>query len=115
MNWITLNNNNQLEQIIEESAEKPVLIFKHSTRCSISATALSRLERKWQNQELKPYFLDLLKYRDISNKIAEIFGIEHESPQALLIYKGQSLYDASHLDIDYNEIVNEAGKILSHN
>lgn len=107
MNWNTLQNTDQLGELINESNEKKVLIFKHSTRCSISKTTLDRLERNWKESEmndLKPYFLDLLNFRELSNTIATQFGVEHQSPQILIISNGQSKYDFSHFDIDYHQI-----------
>lgn len=68
---------------------------------------LDRLERNWNQSEMagiKPFFLDLLSYRQISNEIAEQFGIEHESPQVLIISKGQAVLDLSHFAIDYDHI-----------
>lgn len=105
--WTNLNALSQLAEIRGESNDKKILIFKHSTRCSISRTALDRLERNWRTEELpevKLYFLDLISYRQISNEIESMFNVEHESPQVLIISKGESIYDRSHLDIDYNRI-----------
>ncbi|WP_077922557.1 bacillithiol system redox-active protein YtxJ [Spirosoma sp. 209] len=102
MNWNKLTSDAQLAEIKEESAQHPVLIFKHSTTCSISAMALSRMERNWNEQlGVKPYYLDLLANRPISNKIEHEFGVEHESPQVLLIRNGQCVYDASHMAISF--------------
>ncbi len=109
MNWNQLENVATLATIKEESATQRILIFKHSTRCSISTMALGRLERSWKDSEmaaLKPYYLDLLNFRAISNQIAEDFGIHHESPQVLVISNGQCVYHASHSDIDYKELKN---------
>ncbi|MGC1243910.1 MAG: bacillithiol system redox-active protein YtxJ [Chryseosolibacter sp.] len=107
MEWISLKDTRQLDEIIAESKEKPVLIYKHSTRCNISRSALDRLERKWDASvigNVKRYFLDLLSYRDISNKIAEIFDVEHHSPQILVISDGKSVLDLSHYEIDFDQI-----------
>ncbi len=107
MKWIELNHLTQLEEIKRISEQQPVLIFKHSTRCSISATALRRLERSWEEEdmkELKPFYLDLLSYRPISNKIAEEFDVYHQSPQALIIHKGKCVYNSSHFEITYPDI-----------
>jgi bacillithiol system protein YtxJ len=107
MKWNTLNSPEQLVQLREESKEKRILIFKHSTRCNISRTTLDRLERNWNDAEMthiKPYFLDLLSYRNISNQIAEEFGVEHESPQILIIENQRAVYDRSHFEIDYHQI-----------
>ncbi|HKC69323.1 MAG TPA: bacillithiol system redox-active protein YtxJ [Bacteroidia bacterium] len=108
MKWNALTDITQLDLIIEESKTMPVLILKHSTRCSISNMALNRLESNWQNedsQHIKPYYLDLLNHRDISNAIAEQFGIEHQSPQVLIISGCECIYHESHSNIRYADIM----------
>jgi bacillithiol system protein YtxJ len=115
INWNELMDAGQLQALIRESHTQPVLIFKHSTSCSISKTALNRLERNWNETEMKDvksYFLDLLSHRNISNKIAEQFLVEHQSPQVLLIRNGESVYDRSHFDIDYANVKSELEKKL---
>jgi bacillithiol system protein YtxJ len=107
MKWNELTALDQLQQIKNESTERPVLIFKHSHRCNISRTALDRLERHWNDAEMgqvKPYFLDLISYREISNTLANDFNVAHESPQILLIDKGKSVLDLSHFEIEYQQI-----------
>lgn len=105
MNWIDLNSIEQLEEIQQLSKDTPVLIFKHSTRCSISSMAKSRLEREWNNDSnIKSFYLDLIEYRDISNEIASKFNVFHQSPQAILIKGGKSVYDASHSGISFDEM-----------
>ncbi|WP_296618785.1 bacillithiol system redox-active protein YtxJ [Marivirga sp.] len=107
MNWNRLDSIETLDRIIEESKENPVVIFKHSTSCSISAKALNRLERSWDDSEMgevKAYYLDLIAYRDISNAIVEKFGVMHQSPQVLLIKNGECVYDDSHMGISYQNL-----------
>ncbi|GAB3908572.1 bacillithiol system redox-active protein YtxJ [Larkinella knui] len=105
MNWNKLQDNAQLAQIKQESAEQPVLIFKHSTRCSISSTAMSRLERNWSDSAgIKPYYLDLISFRSVSGQVADEFGVDHQSPQVLLIQNGECIYDASHFEISFDEL-----------
>lgn len=107
MKWSELSSVDQLDQIRRESTEAPILIFKYSSRCSLSRIALDRLERNWNDTEMsgiKPYFLDLITYREISNRIAHEFQVEHESPQVLIIENEKSIYDNSHMGIDYQEI-----------
>jgi bacillithiol system protein YtxJ len=107
MNWSLLQTSEHLSELVKESAEKKILIFKHSTRCSISRTTLDRLERNWKEDlNTKSYFLDLLSYRDLSNNIAQYFGVEHQSPQILIISEGKSIYDRSHFDIEFSQIEN---------
>jgi bacillithiol system protein YtxJ len=107
MEWSELRSANQIETIREESKENPVLIFKYSSRCSISRMALDRLERSWDERDMqmvKPYFLDLITYRNVSNQIADVFDVEHESPQVLIIENEKSIYDQSHMGIQYEAI-----------
>ncbi len=112
MNWIALETEEQLETIKEESNTKPVVIFKHSTRCSISSMAKNRLDRAIPNENISFYYLDLIRYRSVSNKIAEVFNVYHESPQILLISKGECVYDESHNGISMDDINDEAHKYL---
>ncbi|MES2680959.1 MAG: bacillithiol system redox-active protein YtxJ [Bacteroidota bacterium] len=108
MNWNPLSHLAELNKLDEESALQPVLILKHSSACSISAMALGRLERKWlpgDHQKLKPFFLDLIRYRNISNEIASRYQLRHESPQVLIISNGKCVYSASHMEISYEEIM----------
>ena len=104
MNWIPLTTETQLSEIKTTSAEKPVVIFKHSTRCSISAVAKSRLERAHEPENISFYYLDLISFRDLSNKVAADFAVEHESPQVLLIRNGECVYDESHSGIRMEEL-----------
>ena len=103
--WNQLTDLGELNEIITISEEKPVVIFKHSTRCSISRMALKQFENQYNAQEnIVPYFLDLLKHRDISNEIAIQFNVQHQSPQILVIKDGKSVYNASHSDIDADDL-----------
>jgi bacillithiol system protein YtxJ len=106
INWIPLESEPQLVNIIEGSTVQTALIFKHSTRCNISSMAKSRLEKAWHftADEITPYYLDLIEYRNISSAIAEKLDVYHESPQVLLIKNGECIYDASHLDISVTEL-----------
>lgn len=107
MNWISLTDSKQLDSILEESKTTPVIIYKHSTRCNISRSAFDRLERHWDTSavgSVKRYFLDLLSFRELSDRIAEMFRVEHQSPQVLVISNGQSVMDLSHYDIAFDRI-----------
>lgn len=105
MNWLSLDNSDQLEEIAQLSNEKQVLIFKHSTRCSISRMALKQFEKEFdQSDKIVPYFLDLLAFRSVSNEIAARFGVMHQSPQLIVIKNGKAIYNASHSDIDAGDL-----------
>ncbi|MFK8008296.1 MAG: bacillithiol system redox-active protein YtxJ [Saprospiraceae bacterium] len=106
MNWIPIESVDQVNQIVERSKEIPCIIFKHSTRCSISSMAKFRLEGDWDisEKQIEAYFLDLIAHRDISNYISEELSVYHESPQIILIKDGEVVYDESHLDITVDEL-----------
>jgi bacillithiol system protein YtxJ len=108
MKWQELNSEDQVQRLLKESKTTTVMIFKHSNRCSTSRLMLDRLARKWNENEMEhltPYFLDLISFRDISTFIAREFEVPHESPQVLIIENGRSIYDCSHFDIDYDQIL----------
>ncbi|MGB8191250.1 MAG: bacillithiol system redox-active protein YtxJ [Chitinophagaceae bacterium] len=108
MNWITLTSEEQLKEIRERSAERPQVIFKHSTRCSISSLAKSRLDKAQPHEAIDFYYLDLLRYRPLSSRVAQEFNVYHESPQVLIIKDGKCVYDESHLGISMDDIVRHA-------
>ena len=107
MQWISLNNQEQVKLIKETNGYS--VIFKHSTRCSISLMAKRNFELDWnaipENTTL--YFLDLIAHRDVSALIAETFQVHHESPQVLLIKDGECILDLSHSDISAEEIAEQ--------
>lgn len=96
--WTNITDIHTLDQIESQSQSKDIIIFKHSTRCPISSMALNRLESDIQQVKEKAhfYFLDLIKYRSISNEIAERYKVEHQSPQVILLRDGVAIYDESH-------------------
>lgn len=109
MNWILLQDEKQLTELVADSINTPQVIFKHSTRCSTSSMAKNRIDRQEALSGVTFYLLDLIKYRSLSNKIASDFGIEHQSPQVLVIDKGKCIYNESHSGIVFDEIEEAAG------
>jgi bacillithiol system protein YtxJ len=109
MNWISISDENEVSLLQEKSFDqsvKAIIIFKHSTRCSISSMAKDRLERHW---DLDPaaypvFYVDVLASRPLSNKIADVFAIRHESPQLIILQKGKVIFSASHSEISFPEI-----------
>ncbi|UMB61479.1 bacillithiol system redox-active protein YtxJ [Lutibacter sp. A80] len=107
-NWIPLTETSQLKEIVELSKDKLVIIFKHSTRCGISSGVLSKFEKSMDttSDTVAFYYLDLLKYRTISNEIAQKFNVDHQSPQAIFLKDGVVVNHASHYDI-ISKAINE--------
>lgn len=104
MNWIQLSQEKQLAEISERSKERPQVIFKHSTRCNISSVAKNRLDKAGAPEGVDFYYLDLINHRNISNYIAELYKVRHESPQVLVIKNGECIYDESHMGISMQQI-----------
>lgn len=108
MNWNILSSEEELNTLLKKSFTRPQLIFKHSTRCHISSTAKTRLEKIEPPAHIDFYYFDLLANRSLSNKISEDMKVHHESPQVLLIKNGECVYDESHLSIYMDDIAEQA-------
>lgn len=110
--WERLTSIDQLKEVIEGSSEKPKLLFKHSTRCSISSMALNGFQRSWEGSQddIDIYYIDLLSYRDVSNAIATETGVTHQSPQVIVLKNKEVVYTASHSSIDARSALNSINK-----
>ncbi|MDX1585781.1 MAG: bacillithiol system redox-active protein YtxJ [Balneolaceae bacterium] len=111
--WHTLKEQNAVDEVIHSSDDKPQLIYKHSYRCSVCLFSKSNLEK--QAEEITRFadmhFVDVISSREVSNYIAEQLGVRHESPQAILLHKGEVIWHASHGSIKSAKIL----EVLSHN
>lgn len=103
--WLLISSPEQVEYIKERSKTVPQLIFKHSTRCHISSMIKSRLEKSQVPDSIEFYYLDLIRFRTLSDKIAYEFNVNHESPQVLLIKNAECVYDESHTGIRMEHLV----------
>ena len=102
--WSNLTEESQIAEIIALSNSIPIYIFKHSTTCGISAQAKENVEISFKNTD-KPfllYYLDLLKYRSISNEVASKLNVHHQSPQLILVHNGEVAFTTSHYKIKTN-------------
>ena len=93
----------EIESLIAQSRERPVLVFKHSLTCPISTAAFREyqqfLENRPADDEAVYTLIEIQKAREVSNSIAERTGVRHESPQALLLRDGEVAWHASHWKI----------------
>lgn len=102
MDFINLNQIAQLDQINEQSKSKAQVLFKHSTRCSVSSFAKRILTSEFSDEmsnKFDVHYLDLIAHREVSNAIAEKYNVAHESPQLLVIINGSCVFNASHSDV----------------
>jgi bacillithiol system protein YtxJ len=102
--WKILKDEAGLQLLKEKSELRPQVIYKHSNRCFISSIVRTKLEKSTAPGEMDFHFLDLISYRSLSNQIAADFNISHESPQVLVIKNSVCVYDASHDNIEMEEL-----------
>ena len=93
--FIELNEVQQLDELLKQSAEQPVILFKHSSSCSISA----RARRQMVELEQPVAIIIVQKARPLSNEIASRFELQHETPQVLIVRDGKLAWSASHFRI----------------
>lgn len=103
--WTDLTDKDQITVAKEESKTRVVAIFKHSTSCGISRMVLRNFEKQYiENENVKLYFLDLRKHRDVSNAVAQKLNVRHESPQLIVLKDEKVVHHASHQVIDAEKI-----------
>ncbi|WP_431030346.1 bacillithiol system redox-active protein YtxJ [Lysinibacillus sp. LZ02] len=101
MNYKEIMDINQWQQILATSNEQPIVVFKHSTTCPISAAAY----REFASVELQEaYLVKVIEHRDVSNEIAKDLQVQHASPQAIVIQSGQATWQATHYKITANAL-----------
>ncbi|MBZ9729442.1 bacillithiol system redox-active protein YtxJ [Salegentibacter sp. JZCK2] len=99
--WTDFTDKDQITIAKEESKDKLIGIFKHSTRCGISRMVLKNFEKQYEeNENTKLYFLDLVKHREVSNAVADELSVRHESPQFIVLSDEKVVHSSSHQDID---------------
>lgn len=98
LNWKVLDDKMQIDHAIEASNQKPVVIFKHSTRCGISRMVLNQFQNNadFDEDRVLLLYLDLLAHRDISDEISNRFGILHQSPQLIILRNEEVVHHSSH-------------------
>jgi bacillithiol system protein YtxJ len=106
MNWHKLASPDSIDDLIARSWHTPCLVYKHSPRCELCLASKALLERDWPfaSEQLEAYFVDVLEQRELSNRLAEQFAVQHETPQVLLLKNGDCIYEADHLEINLAEL-----------
>lgn len=103
--WVNITEEQDIEDLEKRSFEKPVVIFKYSTRCGISRITLRKFETDLpENLDVAYYFMDLVKYRSLSNEIADRLKVRHESPQLIVLKDGKVIHHSSHQDINAKQL-----------
>ena len=93
--FFRINNKETLDKLITDSGAKPIVIFKHSNACGISAAAYREMEKLDSQVNL----LEVQSARDVSRELADLTGIRHETPQVIVLKDGKAVWNASHFDV----------------
>jgi len=105
---MTLRGVHELDQALSDSHIRPVLFFKHSHTCGVSAEALDELRSHIDGQvssSLAQYAMVTVQtHRELSNAITERLGVRHETPQVILVRDGRVLWSASHFRVNVAEL-----------
>lgn len=105
MVWKTLNSDEDWGNAVAASHDTPIVVFKHSTRCSVSRMALKIIEQQWDlPDKIDAYLLDLLSNRNISNAVENEMKVQHQSPQLMCIRDGKCVFHSNHGNIDPVEV-----------
>jgi len=105
--WNQVTTLEHVDKLLEKSKDKPVVFFKHSGRCNISAMALNRFEdfAKEVDENAFLFMIDVVNHRPASMHAADVLAITHQSPQVLVIDHGKAIYADSHGSIDGRQVL----------
>ena len=114
-NLTSLERLDELERLLVESQAQPVLLFKHSYKCGISAEALDELIQHLNEQspDIRYAMVTVQTHREVSNAVSTKLGIRHETPQALLVRAGRVVWSASHFRVNAAELTKAVRATLS--
>ena len=98
--FFRIEDRTALDNLLTDSERRPVIVFKHSNACSISARAY----REMQKLEGDVNILEVQSARDISRELADLTGVRHETPQVIVFRNGKAVWNASHFDVTANEV-----------
>ena len=93
--FLEIDDRSALESLMTDSKQKPVIVFKHSNACSISARAYREMEKV----EAEVNLLVVQSAREVSRELANLTGVRHETPQVIVLRDGKAVWNASHFDV----------------
>jgi len=98
--FFKIDDHATLEHLLTDSTNKPVIVFKHSNACSISARAYREME-KLDNVNI----LEVQSARDVSRELADVAGVRHETPQVIVLRDGKAVWNASHFEVTADDVL----------
>lgn len=93
--FFEIDDHAALDNLITDSKQKPVIVFKHSNACSISSKAYREMEKVQGDVNI----LVVQSARDVSRELANLTGVRHETPQVIVLRDGKAVWNASHFDV----------------
>jgi bacillithiol system protein YtxJ len=108
-----LIDRSDFDALLEQSKQEPVALLKHSIACPISAQGQKEFVGLEDDGDPPLYAIVVQYARDLSDHIAETLGVQHETPQVVLIKDGEAFYDASHFDITTDALRSAAQKVAA--
>ena len=113
----TLERLEELDRLLAASESRPLLLFKHSHTCGISAEALDELVAHLNGgaANAEDVMLTVQTHRELSDEISRKLGIRHETPQALLISNGRVVWSASHFRVTAHAVEGALATTLATN
>jgi bacillithiol system protein YtxJ len=106
-----ITSSEELAEMIKLSTEQPVLFFKHSNTCGISSRAYDEFQRYLQTPAsalVRNCLIVVQTARPVSNELARLVGVNHESPQAIIVQSGRAAWHESHLALKSQTIADAA-------
>ncbi len=100
MSFITLDTVEKLNELFEQSNNKPIVLFKHSITCPISTDACNQMAIVEGDVNI----VIVQTARPISNAIAERTSLQHQSPQTIILRNGKPIFSATHYDITADKV-----------
>jgi bacillithiol system protein YtxJ len=113
MEWKAIKNESTFYEIQEISDREKVLIFKYTPDNVVSHVIRTLLQREWNApfMNMKTYCVDVINHKDVSDQITNQFGIEHNSPQVLVIKQGKCIYVKANGHIKFNDLKQFANRL----
>lgn len=102
-----MTTTDQLQEALNHTTQKPLLVFKHSTRCPISAGAYNEFKSYLESspsEDVDYGLVYVVENRDVSNAVAESLQLKHESPQVILVKNGEPVWNTSHSKITVSSL-----------
>ena len=103
-----LHSSTDFDAAFEKSNDRPIVIFKHSATCPYSARAQEQVAEA--KHEVEAYCMVVQYDKELSKQIAERTGVEHKSPQAIVLDKGNAIWSGWRDEIQRSKLVELAGQ-----